>query len=429
MRLYRAVLLGVLAALFLAPAAAAAEEGEEFSAVHHSADGYYLDFLPIGKIELPRLFLVRHADGGFGFEPYLSTAAALRSGKYRAIEGAHGGGSEDHAEAEAHATAETHAPPGHATADAPLPEYEQLIRSGGHLDARIERAEGSILFDFSITRHLIYAILGALLVAALFIGLARRYKRGVGRSTAPRGFFQNAMETVIVFIRDEIAKPNLGYKYPKYLPYLLTLFFFILTCNLLGLVPFGATATSNITVTAVLAIFTFLVTQLNGSRDHWQHVFNPPGVPWFIKPIMVPIEIIGLFTKPFALAVRLFANMTAGHLVILSLIGLIFTFTNLYGTGAGWGVAVVSVAFSLFIYLLEILVALIQAYIFTMLSALFIGMAVEEHVHDERPDMAEGDVPPLEEDPADVTPHPLGSRDESNLERRTRVERPEPAAA
>jgi F-type H+-transporting ATPase subunit a len=208
------------------------------------------------------------------------------------------------------------------------------------------------------------------------------YRAGIGRDTEPRGLFQNLFETLVMFVRDEIVRPNLGPKSDRYLPYLLTAFFFILTCNLLGLVPFGATATSNIMVTAVLATFTFVLTQLGGTRDYWKHILWPPGVPTFVKPILIPVEILGLFTKPFALAVRLFANMTAGHLVILSLIGLIFAFNNLFGPSAGYGVAPVSVAFSLFIYLLELLVAFIQAYVFTMLSALFIGMAVTEHGHE-----------------------------------------------
>jgi F-type H+-transporting ATPase subunit a len=190
------------------------------------------------------------------------------------------------------------------------------------------------------------------------------------------------LETLVIYIRDEVAKPNLGPEYRKYMPYLLTAFFFILTANLLGLVPFGATATSNIAVTAVLAVFTFVITQLSGTRDYWRHIFAPPGVPAFVMPILVPIEILGLFTKPFALAIRLFANMTAGHLVILNFIGLIFIIRGLFGDAAGWGTSVPAVAMAVFIYGLELLVAFIQAYVFTVLSALFIGMASAEHEHD-----------------------------------------------
>jgi len=194
-----------------------------------------------------------------------------------------------------------------------------------------------------------------------------------------------------MYIRDEIAVPVLGAKSDKYLPYLLSVFFFILTCNLLGLIPFGATATANLMVTAVLASFTFILTQIGGTRDYWKHIFWPPDAPVFVKLILIPVEIMGLFTKPFALAIRLFANMTAGHLVILSLIGLIFAFTNLFGPIVGSGVVPISVGFALFINLLELLIATIQAYVFTMLSALFINMAVEEH-HQHVPDHRESDL-------------------------------------
>ncbi len=427
MRLYRAVGLVVLVALLAASQAhaAPAEEGEQFSAVHHSADGYYLDVLPFGRIELPRIFVVRTADGGWGLDAFASTSAGLRSGAYAALPVVHGG-----EEAPAAAGGEYGEEVEHAREEIAIAaedELAALMAAGDHLGATLVPAGGGeIVVDLSITRHLVFALLAALIVAALFIGLAQKYKRGIGRETAPRGLFQNAMETMIVFIRDEVAKPNLGDYYPRYLPYLLTLFFFILVANLLGLVPFGATATSNITVTAVLALFTFVVTQASGSRDYWSHIINPP-VPLLMKPIMVLVEVIGLFTKPFALAVRLFANMTAGHMIILSLIGLIFVFTNLYTAGVGWGVAVVSVLFTLFIAMLEILVALIQAYIFTVLSALFIGMALEEHDHGDEPELAEGAVPELHgEDHSRVTPHPLRG---NGADMPARVRRTEPVPA
>jgi F-type H+-transporting ATPase subunit a len=239
-----------------------------------------------------------------------------------------------------------------------------------------------LVADLSPTRHVTFLFAAMGLVALLLIPMGRRYARGVGRTSAPRGLLQNMLETLVVYIRDEVAKPNLGPNYRKYMPYLLTAFFFILTANLLGLVPFGATATSNIAVTAVLAVFTFVITQLSGTRDYWRHIFAPPGVPAFVMPILVPIEILGLFTKPFALAIRLFANMTAGHLVILNFIGLIFIIRGLFGDAAGWGTSVPAVAMAVFIYGLELLVAFIQAYVFTVLSALFIGMASAEHEHD-----------------------------------------------
>ena len=329
----------------------ASEHGEEsveeevLDPVHHNSDAYYIDFAPIGTLELPRIFIVRDAGGALGLDIYASTTSALASGKYAAhmAEGEH----------------------------------------GSALDAKIQASEGEVVLDLSITKHLIFAWIGALLVIIIFVRLARMYARGPGRETAPKGIFQNMMEAMVMFVRDDIARPILGPKSDKYLPYLLTAFFFILTCNLLGLIPYGATATSNIMVTAVLATFTFVLTQLGGTKDYWLHIFWAPDTPVFVRFILMPVEILGLFTKPFALAVRLFANMTAGHLVILSLIGLIFAFTNLFGSAVGYGVAPISVAFALFINLLEILVACIQAYVFTMLSALFIGMAVEEHHHAE----------------------------------------------
>ena len=376
----RALLLCALAALAMAVPAQAAEEGE-LDAIGHTMDGNYLDFSPIGKVELPRLFLVRLADGSLGFESFGSTEAALRSGRYVMVE-SHA--AEGAAHADGHLDAEAAAGAGEPISDG-LTITEQMFDQSAYLHAGIVRAEGRILVDFSITRHLLFALLAGIILLALFIPMAGQYRRGVGRTEAPRGVKQNMLEVLVLYIRDEVARPNLGTKADKYLPYLLTVFFFILTANLLGLVPFGATATANISTTVTLALFTFVVTQFAGTKDYWMHIFNPPGIPWFVKPILVPIEILGLFIKPFALAIRLFANLTAGHLVILNLIGLIFAIRVLFGDVAGWGTAVPSFALTIFIYALELLVAFIQAYVFTILSALFIGMATAEHEHDHDP--------------------------------------------
>lgn len=372
----RALLLCALAAFALAVPAQAAEEGE-LDAIGHVMDGNYLDFSPIGKVELPRLFLVRHADGSLGFDAFGSTAAALRSGRYVMVE--------DHAEegvahADAHLDAEAAAGAGEPITD-DLTITQQVFDQSAYLHAGITPVEGDVLVDFSITRHLLFALLAGLILLALFVPMAGRYKRGVGRTEAPRGVKQNMLEVLVLYIRDEVARPNLGDKADRYLPYLLTIFFFILTANLLGLIPFGATATANVSTTATLALFTFVVTQFAGTKDYWMHIFNPPGIPWFVKPILVPIEFLGLFIKPFALAIRLFANMTAGHLVILNLIGLVFAIRVLLGDGAAWGTSVPSYLLTVFIYALELLVAFIQAYVFTILSALFIGMATAEHEH------------------------------------------------
>ncbi len=226
--------------------------------------------------------------------------------------------------------------------------------------------------DVTPTKHVVFMWIAVILLILAFIAATRSYKK----SLVPKGV-TNLLEVLIVFVRDEIAKPTIGHGYERFLPYLLTVFFFILTCNFLGLIPYGATATSNISVTATLATISFAVIQLggifkNGLFGYFKGLI-PHGIPFWLLPIMLVVEILGLFTKPFALAIRLFANMTAGHIVILALIGLIFILRTYF-------VVPVSISFALFIFLLEILVALIQAYIFTMLSSLFIGMAVhQEH--------------------------------------------------
>lgn len=322
----------------------AAEEAE-LDVVHHNSDSIYLDFSPFAIVELPRIFLVRRADDSIGVDFFWSTHAAVEAGGYLAL--------------------------------------EQEGDHGGILDAQLEPASGEIIMDFSITKHLVFAWIVMLMLLAAFLPLAARYKKGIGRETAPKGKFHNMLEALIVFVRNDIVRPSIGAKADKYVPYLLTAFLFILTSNLLGLFPFAAAATSNLMVTATLAMLSFVYTMMAGTKDYWKHIFWPPGIPILVKPILIPVELLGIFTKPFALAIRLFANMTAGHLVILSLIGLIFSFTNLFGPVVGWGVVPISVAFSLFIFLLEILVAIIQAYVFTMLSALFIGMAAAEHDHHE----------------------------------------------
>jgi F-type H+-transporting ATPase subunit a len=224
--------------------------------------------------------------------------------------------------------------------------------------------------DLSITRHVLFMWIGAILLFIVMTRVAKAYKS----SMVPKGF-TNFWEVFILFVRDEIAKPTIGKGFEKFLPYLLTAFFFILFGNFLGLIPFSATFTSNISVTATMAIFTFLVVQLAGIRNHgvWGYFKGllPHGVHWLILIVLIPVEILGLFTKPFALAIRLFANMTAGHIVIYALISLIFVMQSV-----GW--AGLAIPMALFIYGLEVLVALLQAYVFTMLSSLFIGMAVHQ---------------------------------------------------
>lgn len=224
--------------------------------------------------------------------------------------------------------------------------------------------------DISITKHLVYMWFAALVLFALLYIVARQYKK----RRVPTGF-ANMTEVMILFVRDEIAKPTIHKGYEKYVPYLLSAFFFILTLNLFSLVPYGAAVTGNISVTATLAVFTFIMTQIGGIRSNglvgYFKGLVPHGIPTWLLPIMVVVELLGLLTKPFALAVRLFANMLAGKIVIYSLIGLIFILHAYF-------VIPVSVSFALFILALKLLVSLIQAYIFTMLSSLFIGMAVHQ---------------------------------------------------
>lgn len=232
--------------------------------------------------------------------------------------------------------------------------------------------EENLPLDLSMTKTVIGLLSAAIIGLILFLSLARSYKKtGVSH---PKGI-QRFLEPVILFIRDDIAIPNIGHKYEKYMPYLLTAFFFILINNLMGLIPFpppfGANVTGNIAITFILACCTFLITQFSGNKSYWRHVFATPGVPFWLLPIMIPVEIIGLFSKPFALMIRLFANMLAGHIVILSLICLIFIFDTL-------ALAPVSIFFVIFMDFMELLVAFLQAYIFTLLSALFISLAVQE---------------------------------------------------
>jgi F-type H+-transporting ATPase subunit a len=249
------------------------------------------------------------------------------------------------------------------------------------VDASGNPDESVKVYDFSLTKNVVQMILALIILVSLMIGIANRYKKGHGVQTAPTGW-QNAIEPVITFVRDEVARPNLGPRYQKYLPYLLTVFFFILINNLFGLIPGSANVTGNIAFTIVLGVISFFIIILSSNKHFWGHIFWYPGVPTPVRLlIMLPVELLGVFTKPFALIVRLFANMVAGHIIILSFITLIFIFGSMNAI-AGWGFSPLSVLFAVFIYLIEILVAFIQAFIFTNLTAVFIGQAFEGG-HDE----------------------------------------------
>lgn len=234
----------------------------------------------------------------------------------------------------------------------------------------IEEVSGKSVIDLSLTKNAASMMIGAFIIVFIFTSVAGAYKKRDGQ--APKGL-QAFMEPLILFIRDDIAIPNIGEKkYKKYLPYLLTLFFFIWINNLLGLIPTGANASGNIAFTMVLAVFTLIITNVSGNKDYWMHILWTPGVPLPLRIIMLPVEVIGIFTKPFALMVRLLANITAGHIIILSLLSFIFIFKSM-------AVGVPVTAFVIVMNFLELFVAALQSYIFTLLTALFIGLAVAEH--------------------------------------------------
>ena len=282
--------------------------------------------------------------------------------------------------------------------------YKEGLKAGGMTDAEIKLLSNEKIiavnerglpdpsiqvYDFSLTRNVVQMFIALALLVWLMTSVARRYKTGQGITTAPKGW-QNAIEPVITFVRDEVAKPSLGHKYKRYMPLLLTIFFFILINNIVGLIPGSANVTGNIAFTVVLGIVAFLVITFSGNKHYWGHIFWPP-VPHGIKLIMIPVEILSIFTKPFALIIRLFANMLAGHIIIICLISLIFIFGNM-SRGVGWGFSPISIAFTVFIYVIEILVAFIQAFIFTNLTAVFIGQASEDH-HQHEGDAHHGNPP------------------------------------
>jgi len=247
-------------------------------------------------------------------------------------------------------------------------QYLEVEEVGGELHAK-----NASPLDFSITKNVAQLFISAIVLVLIFSSIAKAYKT-TGVTSAPKGK-QSFFEPLIVFVRDDLAKGNIGHGYEKYVPYLLTVFFLILINNVFGLIPIGANLTGNIAFTLVLSVITLIVTNVNANGAYWHHILMPPAPKW-LWPILIPIEVVGILTKPFALMIRLFANMTAGHIIVISLVGLIFFFESL-------AISPVSVAFALFIDVLECLVAFLQAYIFTMLTALFIGAATADHSHDE----------------------------------------------
>jgi len=222
-------------------------------------------------------------------------------------------------------------------------------------------------YDFSITKNVAFLFLNAILLCIVFILVANNYK---SKLAPPKGI-QSLFEPIILFVRDNIVKPNIGRHYKTYLPYMLTLFFFIFFGNILGLLPGAANLTGNIAVTMILAFLTFIITNVSGNKNYWKHIFWTPNVPNVMRIIILPIEIIGVFTKPFSLMIRLFVAITAGHIVLLSFIGMTFIFQSYF-------VGILSSLFAVALNIIELLVAAIQAYVFTMFSSVYIGLAIEE---------------------------------------------------
>lgn len=251
-------------------------------------------------------------------------------------------------------------------------------------DGTIDEVASAALIDLSITKNVLTIFIVSIILVWLFISIAKSYSRRTGK--APKGI-QSILEPIIIFIRDDVAKPSIGKKYERFMPYLLTVFFFIWIANLLGLVPVlpgGANMTGNIAVTLTLAVLTFIITTVNGNKHYWGHIFAMPGVPKGILLLLTPIEILGVFLRPFVLMIRLFANISAGHIIALAFFSLIFIFGDAgKNVGAGLGVGIVSWLFTVFMMALELLVAFLQAFVFTLLSAIYFGAAVEDAHHGE----------------------------------------------
>ncbi|MEN9570859.1 MAG: hypothetical protein RL172_2090 [Bacteroidota bacterium] len=249
----------------------------------------------------------------------------------------------------------------------------KVVAADGTVDADASKK----VWDFSITKNVASLLLTVVLLLVIFLSVAGAYKKQ-GVTSAPKGF-QSFMEPIILFVRDDIAKPNIGKDHARYMPFLLTVFFLIWINNMLGLVPLfpgGANVSGNIAFTMTLAVFTFILVNIKGNKSYWQHIFWMPGMHWSMKLFLAPIELLGVFTKPISLMIRLFANITAGHILVLSLICLIFIFKSVFASA-------IAVPFAVFISMIELLVAFLQAFIFTMLAAMYIGMATEEHHHEE----------------------------------------------
>jgi F-type H+-transporting ATPase subunit a len=258
------------------------------------------------------------------------------------------------------------------------------LETTGKNKNKIFEEDGLKPFDISITKNIASLFFGVIILFWIFLSMGKGYRKNP--VSAPSGW-QTWLEPIVIFVRDDIIKPSVGPKYERYTPYLLTLFFFIWINNTLGLIPIppmGVNLMGNISVTMVLAVLTFIITTASGTKSYWQHIFNTPGVPWWLKlpiPIMPLVEALGIFTKPIVLMIRLFANITAGHIIVMAFIMLIYIFAQM-STGMAYGISVISILFNVFMFFLEMLVAFIQAFIFTFLTSIYFGLALAEH-HEE----------------------------------------------
>ena len=365
---FNSVIVGLCLTIFFASPLQASENTEKFNAgdliLHHVADAHEWHFATIGETHVTLPLPVIIYDKVDGLKVFSSSNFHAHHGE------------------PSHPSADDHR--AHPSAHEEVDHHEHTITSEIHegygLDSegKLVSIEGHEFYDLSFTKNVASMLLSVVLLLVVFLGIGSFYSKNGGK-VVPTGAAR-LIEPIIIFIRDEVAIPAIGHKHhARFMPYLLTLFFFIWFNNLMGLLPGGANVTGNIAVTLVLAVITFFVVNLNANKDYWMHIFWTPGVPWWLKtifPVMPIVEFLGLFTKPFSLMIRLFANITAGHIIILSLLSLIFLFES-------FAVGVVSAAFASAMNLLEFLVAVLQAYVFTLLTANYIGAAVADHHHDD----------------------------------------------
>jgi len=395
----------VFSSLFTFASGGEGEHEEKFKPgemiMHHIADAHQIHI--IGSIYIPLPVILYHeghlevfsssnfwngfdAHGELQFKPYTSSTGITYENHHETIIVAHAHEAAAHEEAHVEAPAAHEAPAQHgfvsqeAIATADSTNTHEATAEEAH--AATEEVHHITPMDFSITKTVFGIFLVVILMLVIFLNVAKAYKKAPGK--APRGL-QNLMEIFIMFIRDEVAVPSIGKKKAdKFVPFLLTVFFFIWIANMLGLIPFigGFNVTGTISVTIVLATLVFLITSFNGNAHYWGHIVWPPGVPLGIKLILVPIEIMSIFIKPAVLMIRLTANINAGHIIILAFTSLVIIFGEKSAV-AGYSVGVFSTLFMIFMFFIELLVAFLQAYVFTLLAALYFGDATQEHHHEE----------------------------------------------